>query len=84
MGLTYTLADRFREVETPAQRLGRVLYPSLFARRDAEAHRRACEAMHAAAIRVSTKQDPASADIRNGVPTSTVLGGLDGCYAECA
>lgn len=72
---------------TPVEQLGRVLYPGLYARRDQDAHRRACAAMAAASSRVSP--DKAEAPSLPGpeaspLPDSAATEIEDGCYTECA
>lgn len=68
--------------------LGRLLYPDLYARRDAEhdvgMHRRACAAIASAATRVHTKQDPPAVSPTEGSTTVDLDRGPDGCNAECA
>lgn len=66
------------------RRLGRTLYPDLYARRDAETHRRASAMIAAAASRVATKQDPPNVSAPEGSTTATDLGSADGCNTECA
>lgn len=69
-----------------SERLGRVLYPSLHARRDAEAHRRACAAIASSAASLTrTKQNAPDCESEAfTAPRSTVDGIEDGCSSECA
>lgn len=60
-----------------AHPLGQVLYPDLL-------HRRACEAMRAAAGTVHTKQEPAGIAVPAGSTTSTATDGVSGRSTECA
>lgn len=77
-------SDHHLRLMSKAQRLGRVLYPALYERRDAEHHRRASQAIAAAAARVHTKQDPASASTKTGSTIYTDLRSGSGCSTECA
>jgi hypothetical protein len=68
---------------TDRERLGRVLYPGLYARRDEE-HRRACDAI-AAAARRNSERAPELAARKPSVPPAPVApGDSDGRFTECA
>lgn len=64
--------------------LGRVLYPSLFARRDREAHRRACDVIATAG---RTKRETPGAQTPEAsvpIPVPASPGDEDGRSTECA
>lgn len=66
------------------RRHGRLLYPDLFARRDAEAARRASQRIHLAATRVPTKHETGPVSAEPASTTFNRAGGIDGCNDECA
>lgn len=68
------------------EQLGRLLYPSLYERRDGDAHRRACDAIASAAAKLTpTKQDaPDRKSEASTAPRSIATGIEDGCSTECA
>jgi hypothetical protein len=81
-------SDKHLELMSRAQRHGRILYPTLYERRDALAraaeHRRASDVIAAAAAKVSTKHETGQVAARPVSPISTGGSGQDGCYTECA
>lgn len=68
---------------TDRERLGRVLYPGLYARRDEE-HRRACAAIATAAA--TKREGPGTAIPTPSVPIPAPVapGDEDGRFTECA
>jgi hypothetical protein len=82
-------SDQHLAMLAKAQVMGRILYPGLYERRDAqmraEAARRACAVIAAAAARVNTKQNaPELASEAFTAPRSNASGIEDGCSTECA
>lgn len=78
-------SDLHLDLLSRAQRLGRVLYPDLYERRDVEARRRAFAAIHAAAVKVAAKQEtPGLAGPEVSPPTDLRDRTADGCSTECA
>lgn len=66
--------------------LRRVLYPSLDARRVAEAHRRACAVIAASAGKVAPTKAETPGSYTEGftAPRPAETGDEDGCSSECA
>lgn len=77
-------SDQHLALLSRTQRLGRTLYPSLYARRDHDVHRRACELM---AIAPRTKRETpgaATPEASVPIPNPDSPGVEDGRSAECA
>lgn len=64
--------------------LGSTLYPTLTARRRADAARRACAVIAASGSRLHTKQEAPRAGTREASTDLNDGGRIDGCSTECA